>query len=264
MQKQRKKLVKKTKRLLAKHKNTTALCLIAVFCAGFIMTASEVRSTQIDRRLTKSQIELRQKLTQIKEQQAARIAASQKTTPTPDSTQTSPPAAPATETKPAEATPPTPQATPAPKPAAQPTPAPAPSTPPPAEPKPISTPGETSSSLAFINSVRAGVGKPALSANATMNGWALSHAQAQAASCGIYHQSLGQFLSVNIGPVTVNGIAENVGYHSTVNGVLEALKNSPGHYGNMIGDYTYAGIGVVTAGSGSCKGYVYTTQLFAR
>ncbi len=133
------------------------------------------------------------------------------------------------------------------------------STPPP----PSATTAETASSLAYINSLRAGVGKPALTQNATMNAWALAHANTLASQCTLYHQNLGNFLNQNIGPVVVKSIAENVGYASTTPAVLDALKNSPGHYANMTGDYSYVGLGVVVA-TGSCAGYVYTTQMFAK
>ena len=136
-------------------------------------------------------------------------------------------------------------------------------TPDPTPPPPSATTAETASSLAYINSLRAAVGKPALTQNSTMNGWALAHANTLASQCTLYHQTLGNFLNQNIGPVVVKSIAENVGYASTTPAVLEALKNSAGHYANMTGDYTYVGLGVVTAG-GACAGYVYTTQMFAK
>ncbi len=130
-------------------------------------------------------------------------------------------------------------------------------------PPPSATTVETASSLAYINSLRAGVGKPALTQNGTMNAWALAHANTLASQCTLFHQTLGNFLNQNIGPVVVKSIAENVGYASTTTAVLDALKNSPGHYANMTGDYSYVGIGVVVA-TGSCAGYVYTTQMFAK
>lgn len=135
-----------------------------------------------------------------------------------------------------------------------------------AEPTPTviaTTPVDTSGSVTFINSLRTSLGKPALTPNATMNSWALAHANTLASQCTLYHQALGSFLNQNIGATTIKSIAENVGYASTVSAVLENLKNSSGHYENMTGDYSYVGIGVVVAG-GSCAGYVYTTQMFAK
>ena len=136
-------------------------------------------------------------------------------------------------------------------------------TPPPPAPAASATTLETASSLSYINSLRAGVGKTALTQNAVMNSWALAHANALANACTLYHQVLGNFLSQNIGPITISSIAENVGYAQTTPAVLEALKNSPGHYANMTGDYNYVGLGVVVA-TGACVGYVYTTQMFAK
>lgn len=123
---------------------------------------------------------------------------------------------------------------------------------------------ETASSLTYINSVRASAGKPALLQNSTMDQWALAHAQVLASKCQLYHQNLNGFLGKNIGPKTINSIAENVGYASSTQAVLGVLKNSPSHYANMTGDYQYVGIGVVKATSGSCSGYIYTTQIFAK
>lgn len=123
---------------------------------------------------------------------------------------------------------------------------------------------ETGSSLSYINSVRASAGKPALAQNSTMDQWALAHALTLASKCQLYHQNLNGFLGKNIGPKTISSIAENVGYASSTQAVLGVLKNSPSHYANMIGDYQYVGIGVVKATSGSCLGYIYTTQIFAK
>jgi len=123
---------------------------------------------------------------------------------------------------------------------------------------------ETSSSLSYINSLRATVGKAALSQNSVMDRWALEHAQRLAESCSLFHQSMNDFLNRNIGPVSTHSIAENVGYANTTQAVLDALKNSPGHYANMTGDYQFIGIGIVKANSGSCSGYIYTTQMFAK
>jgi uncharacterized protein YkwD len=134
---------------------------------------------------------------------------------------------------------------------------------PPPPPPPSATTAETASSLSYINSVRATAGKPPLTQNATMNSWALAHTNTLASQCTLYHQNLSSFLGKSIGSVNVSSIAENVGYAGTTPEVLDALKNSPGHYTNMIGDYTYVGLGVVNAG-GACTGYVYTTQLFAK
>lgn len=120
------------------------------------------------------------------------------------------------------------------------------------------------SSLNFINTLRQEVGKPALLLNQTMSGWALNHAQFLATNCKLEHQNLNQFLNVNIGPVSTSAIAENVGYAGSTQAVLQGLKNSPGHYANMTGDYTYVGISVVTASGGACTGDTYTVQLFAR
>ena len=123
---------------------------------------------------------------------------------------------------------------------------------------------EVSSSLSYINNLRASAGKSGLTLNSTMNSWANSWAQKLANDCELNHQELSNFLGKNIGPTTTSSIAENVGYNTSINSVLNGLKNSPGHYNNMIGNYKYVGVGVVKAGSGWCKDYIFTTQLFAK
>lgn len=122
---------------------------------------------------------------------------------------------------------------------------------------------EANSSLSYVNNLRSAAGKPPLQLNATLNQWALSHTITQAQQCDMHHQNIQQFLGKQIG-VQVHSIAENVGHGTYLEDVLEALRYSPGHYANMTGDFTYIGIGVVVASSGSCTGEVFTTQLFAK
>ena len=146
------------------------------------------------------------------------------------------------------------------------------STPPP-EPAPAPAPAPagpshqvlgTSISVSYINSLRSAAGKSSLSENSTLNGWALAHTKTQADECNIWHQNISTFLGRSIGATTVMSIGENVGYAGSINSVLNALRNSSGHYANMVGDFNYVGTGSVVSDSPGCKGYVFTTQLFAK
>jgi len=84
--------------------------------------------------------------------------------------------------------------------------------------------------------------------------------------CRLYHQNL----SILLGKKDARGkkitsVAENVAYSSSsLSQALDGLKNSSGHYQNMIGPYNRAGFGVVKATSSKCKGYIYTVQIFAK
>ena len=52
---------------------------------------------------------------------------------------------------------------------------------------------------------------------------------------------------------------ENVGYGPSVAAIFGGLRNSSGHYNNMVnGSYTHVGVGVVVV-----DGVMWTTHLFA-
>ena len=52
---------------------------------------------------------------------------------------------------------------------------------------------------------------------------------------------------------------ENVGYGPSVAAIFNGLRNSSGHYNNMVnGGYTHVGVGVVVV-----DGVMWTTHLFA-
>jgi len=123
-----------------------------------------------------------------------------------------------------------------------------------------------SASLAFVNNVRAEIGKSALKLDSVLNAYALNHAKNLAAQCQLSHQNL----SLMIGKPDATGkkitaIAENVAYSSSsLAQALNGLKNSDGHYKNMTGNYTRAGFGVVKSGAAACKNHIYTVQVFAK
>lgn len=147
-----------------------------------------------------------------------------------------------------------------------------------ASPKPVQAPANVAgtslpdgvaASLSFVNNVRASVGKPALKLDSILNSYALSHAKTLASQCKLYHQSLSPIVGskdANDNKITAAG--ENVAYSSSsLTEALNALKNSTGHYNNMIGkdhDFNRVGFGVVKSGETACKGHVYTVQVFAK
>lgn len=123
-----------------------------------------------------------------------------------------------------------------------------------------------STSLAFVNGVRKSAGKSALSLDSVLNASALSHAKNLANQCKLYHQNISVLLGKkDARGKTITAVAENVAYSSSsLTQALNGLKNSSGHYKNMIGPYNRVGFGVVKSTNTKCKGYIYTVQVFAK
>ncbi|KAJ2800272.1 hypothetical protein H4S07_005218, partial [Coemansia furcata] len=101
--------------------------------------------------------------------------------------------------------------------------------------------------LAQVNSIRASVGKAPLQLDGRMNNMAQDHSNYQDKISQMTHSdaagSLGQRCS-DAG-LQWRGVAENVAWnYPDVTSVVTGWKNSPGHYANMIGDYTLVGFGV--------------------
>ncbi|KAJ2009426.1 hypothetical protein GGI04_000453 [Coemansia thaxteri] len=119
--------------------------------------------------------------------------------------------------------------------------------------------------LSSLNSIRAKAGVPPMTLNANVNGVAQSHSNYQASTKQMTHNdasgSLGQ--RVTDAGISWRMVAENVASGSqTVPDVISLWANSPGHYANMIGNYTLAGFGLATDGSMPNKGTTYWTQCF--
>ncbi|MEW6155158.1 MAG: CAP domain-containing protein [Actinomycetota bacterium] len=113
--------------------------------------------------------------------------------------------------------------------------------------------------LSLTNSVRAGVGSPALQLDGTLSSIARSWAQTMASNGAISHNPnyRGQ---VEAAGYDWRMLAENVGMGPSVDVVHQALVNSPGHYTNMVnGEYGLVGIGVVQTG-----GTVWVVQNFLK
>ncbi|KAJ2006187.1 hypothetical protein GGI04_001954 [Coemansia thaxteri] len=112
--------------------------------------------------------------------------------------------------------------------------------------------------LSQVNSIRAEVGKGPLQLDSRLNTMAQDHSNYQDSISQMTHDdsagSLGQRCS-DVG-LEWQGVAENVAWnYPDVSAVVTGWKNSPGHYQNMIGDYTVVGFGVTN---------LYWTQDFAR
>lgn len=145
----------------------------------------------------------------------------------------------------------------------------------PADAKPAQVPASVPSiplsegvatSLSFVNNVRAEVGKSALKLDTVLNSYALNHAKNLASQCKLFHQNISLMLGKKDATgKSITAIAENVAYSSSsLSQALDVLKNSEGHYKNMIGNYTRVGFGIVKSGAASCKGHIYTVQVFAK
>ncbi|KAJ2781255.1 hypothetical protein GGI15_003271 [Coemansia interrupta] len=120
--------------------------------------------------------------------------------------------------------------------------------------EPASSPSYTDNSssswqnqmLQQVNAIRASVGKPALTLDSRMNTMAQDHSNYQASISQMTHSDSAGGLGDRCSDVGVSwrGVAENVAWnYKDVTAVVEGWKNSPGHYANMIGDYTICGFG---------------------
>ncbi|KAJ2398344.1 hypothetical protein GGI05_000152 [Coemansia sp. RSA 2603] len=99
--------------------------------------------------------------------------------------------------------------------------------------------------LNSLNSIRASVGKPPLAISPGLNQVSQAHSAYQLALGRMTHNDA-TTLGSRVSSVDIkwSGISENVAAGQTsVAQVMQAWKNSPGHYANMIGDYDIAGFG---------------------
>ncbi|KAJ1664244.1 hypothetical protein IW140_005830 [Coemansia sp. RSA 1813] len=101
--------------------------------------------------------------------------------------------------------------------------------------------------LSELNSIRAAAGKSALKLSSELTQIAQKHSEYQASAKSMTHSdpsgTLGSRLSAD--GVSWQGAAENIAWNQqNVASVIDAWKNSAGHYANMIGDYTSVGFGV--------------------
>ena len=80
----------------------------------------------------------------------------------------------------------------------------------------------------------------------------------QMASGGFFYHRPGDQLNVML-PAGWRQWGENIASAPDIFYAQSSLENSPGHYANMVGNFTHVGIGVYSTGS-----QVWVTQNFAR
>ena len=124
-------------------------------------------------------------------------------------------------------------------------------------PAPANLCGLTANEEAFvdaINVVRAQAGVVALSANAELSYWARDHAVEMASVGDIYHDP--QLTAEST--YDWRAMGENVGVGPSVEVLMDAFVDSPGHYANIVNpDYSHVGVGV-----GYTNDAMYTTHRF--
>ncbi|KAJ2059535.1 hypothetical protein GGI17_004356 [Coemansia sp. S146] len=122
----------------------------------------------------------------------------------------------------------------------------APVTPTAAPVQPPSNDSWQSEMLSQVNAVRARVGKAALTLSSQLNSVAQAHSQYMSSTRDMTHSNPGGSLGTRVAAAGLKwmGAAENIAWNQeTVSQVMDAWTKSPGHYANMIGDYTSVGFG---------------------
>jgi hypothetical protein len=117
-----------------------------------------------------------------------------------------------------------------------------------------STPTSTESDfMNILNIQRISLGENSLAINSSLSTSAYLHSKDMAENGYFSHTSLdGRTFDQRIvaaGYTNWTGLAENIAYYSgppDATTIYNMWKNSPGHYANMIGDFTDAGLGVYT------------------
>jgi uncharacterized protein YkwD len=104
-----------------------------------------------------------------------------------------------------------------------------------------------------VNAVRAGAGKGALAYDGGLTAYAQAWASYMAGANSLVHSDLGNVP----GAWTLAG--ENVGVGPSVASIHNALVASPGHYANIVGDYSHLGVGVAV----DSQGRIWVAQVFA-
>ncbi|KAJ2001412.1 hypothetical protein GGI04_003694 [Coemansia thaxteri] len=109
-----------------------------------------------------------------------------------------------------------------------------------------------------VNAVRAKVGKAALTMNSVLTTLAQDHSNYMSSTSDMTHSDPSGSLGARFSAIGLawQGAAENIAWNQqNVDEVMQAWINSPGHYANMIGDYTSVGFGVTN---------LYWTQDFVK
>ena len=120
-------------------------------------------------------------------------------------------------------------------------------------------PAPATASISVINSDRGGAGLGPLAENGGLDGLASRHAREMAGSNTLSHTNdLGGAIS-SVVPGWTN-VGENVGVGSSFGQVNSLFMGSSEHRGNIMGDFTVAGLGVATGSDGR----VWVAEEFAR
>ncbi|HEX2040225.1 MAG TPA: CAP domain-containing protein [Acidimicrobiales bacterium] len=128
----------------------------------------------------------------------------------------------------------------------------------PASPGSASTADE-STLASLVNGARNAAGLPPLAVSAELSSTARSHSAAMAAAGSLSHS--GSLSSVVGGAVSGwTSVAENVAVAGSVTEAHRMLMASGEHRGNILGDFTLLGVGVVTGDDGR----VWVTEHFAK
>ncbi|KAJ2740327.1 hypothetical protein H4S06_006140, partial [Coemansia sp. BCRC 34490] len=101
--------------------------------------------------------------------------------------------------------------------------------------------------LTQLNAIRASAGKAALTLSSELSAVAQKHSEYQSSARSMTHSDPSGTLGSRLNALRVAwlGAAENIAWNQKdVSAVMDAWKNSAGHYANMIGDYTSVGFGV--------------------
>ncbi|MEN8235155.1 MAG: CAP domain-containing protein [Actinomycetota bacterium] len=108
--------------------------------------------------------------------------------------------------------------------------------------------------LSKINASRAAAGLPPVASHSGLASFARSHSAEMMAAGDIFH-------SDNLGSAASGweALAENVGVGPSVDSLHSAFMNSSGHRRNILGNYNYAGVGVVES-----DGALWVTVVFMR
>lgn len=114
--------------------------------------------------------------------------------------------------------------------------------------------GAESDFASRINSYRSSNGLSGLSRSGSLDSYARSWAKRMAQNGGLSHSNISSLLP------PWSGAGENVGVGGSAGSIFDALVASPGHRGNMLGDFTHMGVGVYQDGDGS----LWTAHVFTR
>jgi len=130
------------------------------------------------------------------------------------------------------------------------------------EPTPTPIPVQTIADLenyvlGEINQVRANVGLGPLALDANISLVSRDWSQ-QMSTGGFFEHRPSDQLNVMM-PAGWLKWGENIASASNIMVAQDELEKSPGHYANMVGDYTHIGVGIYRSG-----GYVWVTQNFGR